>query len=68
VLLAGSRAKRAAFDARLEEAGLTELAAKRLLCPVGLASGRLPAEIAIAFAAGLLEQVGAREDALLVQA
>ena len=68
VLLAGSRGKRATFDARLEDAGLTDLAAERLLCPVGSALGRLPAEIAVVFAARLLEHVGAREAASLVRA
>lgn len=58
----GSRTKRARFMARLSERGFTPEALARLTCPIGVlgAHGKLPAEIAVAVAAQLLQARGAR--------
>jgi xanthine dehydrogenase accessory factor len=54
--LIGSRTKRARFEARLAERGVSALSLARIVCPIGIpgAGGKLPAEIAIAVAAQLL--------------
>lgn len=54
----GSETKRARFTSRLRRAGLNEALLERLCCPVGLPDigTKLPAEIAIAVAAQLLQQ------------
>jgi len=56
--LIGSRTKRQSFLSRLARRGLGEQALARLTCPIGLPGiqGKLPAEIAIATAAQLLER------------
>jgi xanthine dehydrogenase accessory factor len=58
--LIGSRTKRERFAARLRERGRDEALLARLTCPIGLPSvpGKLPAEIAIAVVAELLERRG----------
>jgi xanthine dehydrogenase accessory factor len=55
--LIGSRTKRARFEARLAERGFTPDDLARIVCPIGVpgAGGKLPAEIAIAVAAQLLQ-------------
>lgn len=55
--LIGSATKRARFLARLAERGFPPAQVARLTCPVGVpgAGGKLPAEIAIAVAAQLLQ-------------
>ncbi len=55
--LIGSDTKRARFVSRLRRGGLSDAAISQLVCPVGLpgAGGKLPAEIAIAVAAQLLQ-------------
>ena len=55
VLLLGNAAKRDRFAARLAAAGLADAVQARLICPLGVSSGRRPAEIAIGAAARLLE-------------
>ncbi len=55
--LIGSQTKRARFVARLARDGLPAAAIGRLVCPIGVAGagGKLPAEIAVAVAAQLLQ-------------
>jgi xanthine dehydrogenase accessory factor len=55
--LIGSRSKRARFERRLRQRGITPETLARMTCPIGLAglSGKHPAEIAIATAAQILE-------------
>ncbi|HUZ65496.1 MAG TPA: xanthine dehydrogenase accessory protein XdhC [Acetobacteraceae bacterium] len=55
--LIGSATKRARFSGRLARGGLDPDAIARLVCPIGLpgTGGKLPAEIAIAVAAQLLQ-------------
>ena len=55
--LIGSKIKRAQFERRLAERGLSPLQLARLTCPIGLASirGKEPGVIAVAVAAQLLE-------------
>jgi xanthine dehydrogenase accessory factor len=55
VLLLGSLGKRERYVAQLAEEGLAAEAEARLICPIGITSGRRPAEIAIGAAARLLE-------------
>ncbi|GEJ58916.1 xanthine dehydrogenase accessory protein XdhC [Anaeromyxobacter diazotrophicus] len=56
--LIGSRTKRARFVSRLASRGRTEAELARLTCPIGLpgVGGKLPAEIALAAAAQLLQR------------
>ena len=56
----GSRTKRARFEARLLERGLTAGDMARFACPIGVpgVTGKRPAEIAIAVAAQLLQRRG----------
>lgn len=56
--LIGSETKRARFVARLRRIGLDADAEQRLVCPIGAPGigGKLPAEIAVAVAAQLLQQ------------
>ncbi len=55
--LIGSRTKRARFDRRLLDDGLTEADLARLTCPIGIAElkGKEPAVIAVSLAAQLLQ-------------
>jgi xanthine dehydrogenase accessory factor len=55
--LIGSETKRARFTARLARQGFDQAALERLTCPIGVpgAHGKLPAEIAIAVAAQMLQ-------------
>ena len=53
--LIGSRTKRARFEARLAERGVAARDLARIVCPIGIAGGKHPAEIAIAVAAQLLQ-------------
>ena len=55
--LIGSRTKRARFDRRLRDDGLTDDDLARLTCPIGIAElkGKEPAVIAVALAAQLLK-------------
>ena len=55
--LIGSEAKRASFTGRLLRQGFDRAALARLTCPIGVAGahGKLPAEIAIAVAAQMLQ-------------
>jgi xanthine dehydrogenase accessory factor len=55
--LIGSETKRARFTARLARQGFDHAALERLTCPIGVpgAHGKLPAEIAIAVAAQMLQ-------------
>ena len=55
--LIGSRTKRARFEARLAGRGFPPEDLARIVCPIGIpgAGGKLPAEIAIAVAAQLLQ-------------
>jgi len=55
--LIGSETKRVRFVRRLARRGLTPEAIARLICPIGVpgAGGKLPAEIAIAVAAQILQ-------------
>lgn len=59
--LIGSETKRARFVSRLARRGLPVEAIRRLVCPIGIpgAGGKVPAEIAIAAAAQLLQIRGA---------
>lgn len=54
--LIGSRTKRARFEGRLREAGVTEVELARLTCPIGIPTlkSKAPAVIAVALAAELL--------------
>jgi len=56
--LIGSRTKRARFESRLSERGFSAADLGRLVCPIGIpgASGKLPAEIAIAVVAQILQR------------
>jgi len=60
--LIGSRTKRARFEARLAERGFPAAELARLICPIGIpgAGGKLPAEIAIAVAAQILQRRSGR--------
>ena len=62
--LIGSLTKRARFLQRLSARGLPPEALARLTCPIGIEGirGKLPAEIAIAVAAQLLQRRGAAAD------
>lgn len=62
VWLIGSATKRARFVRRLAQQGLDSAAIARLTCPIGLpgVGGKLPAEIAIAVAAQILQQPSPR--------
>jgi xanthine dehydrogenase accessory factor len=62
--LIGSLTKRARFLQRLSARGLPPEALVRLTCPIGIEGipGKLPAEIAIAVAAQLLQRRGAAAD------
>ncbi len=55
--LIGSETKRARFASRLARLGLSAATIRRLVCPIGVpgAGGKLPAEIAVAVAAQLLQ-------------
>lgn len=57
VCLIGSATKRVRFVRRLAQRGLAPSAIERLVCPIGVpgAGGKLPAEIAVAVAAQLLQ-------------
>lgn len=61
--LIGSRTKRARFDHRLRDDGLTDADLARLTCPIGIAElrGKEPAVIAIGLAAQLLKLTEASE-------
>lgn len=63
--LLGSRKKRAEFEVRFAQDGLSAEQIAQLSCPVGLASvrGSAPEVIAVATAAQVLEIVGADEPA-----
>lgn len=63
--LIGSRTKRARFDRRLRDDGVTEAELARLTCPIGIADlkSKEPAVIAIALAAQLLKLTEAAGDA-----
>src|SRR5205823_11221528 len=55
--LIGSRTKRARFESRLKDDGITEAELARLVCPIGIPSlkNKAPAVIAVALAAELLQ-------------
>jgi xanthine dehydrogenase accessory factor len=55
--LIGSRTKRARFESRLKNDGITETQLARLVCPIGIPSlkNKAPAVIAVALAAELLQ-------------
>lgn len=55
--LIGSRSKRARFETRLRQRGVSEASLQRLVCPIGLPgiSGKEPEIVALAAAAQLLE-------------
>lgn len=55
--LIGSATKRARFERRFRDLGLSEALIERLTCPIGIAGigGKSPAEIAVAVAAQLLQ-------------
>jgi len=59
--LIGSATKRARFEKRLREAGVSEAALARLACPIGIGgiTGKDPAMIAISVAAQLAAFVSA---------
>ncbi len=63
--LIGSASKSARFRSRLLRDGLDRQTLSRLTCPIGVphVSSKLPAAIAIAIAAQLLQQIGAGEAA-----
>jgi xanthine dehydrogenase accessory factor len=54
--LIGSATKRARFESRMRDAGLSDAARQRLVCPVGVEGidGKEPAMIAVSMAAALL--------------
>jgi xanthine dehydrogenase accessory factor len=68
--LIGSRTKRATFLSRLEARGRTPAQLGRLTCPIGVAgiTGKLPAVIAVAVAAELLQVQGRAEAARVAAA
>jgi xanthine dehydrogenase accessory factor len=55
--LIGSRTKRARFESRLKDDGITDAQLARLVCPIGIPSlkNKAPAVIAVALAAELLQ-------------
>ena len=63
--LIGSRTKRARFESRLKDDGVTDAQLARLNCPMGIAvlKGKAPAVIAVALAAELLQVTQEEETA-----
>ena len=62
--LIGSSSKRRRFEKRLQEHGLGQARVERLVCPIGIdgIKGKLPAAIAIATAAEILQEYENRKD------
>lgn len=60
--LIGSSTKKARFQRRLRELGISEALLARLVCPIGtpLIAGKAPPTIAISVAADLLQRIAAR--------
>ena len=62
--LIGSASKRRRFEKRLQEHGISRAQVERLVCPIGIdgIKGKLPAAIAIATAAEILQEYEKRKD------
>ena len=60
--LIGSKTKRARFEPRLRERGVSEALLSRVVCPIGLPgiAGKVPEVIALAVVAQLLQVAGPR--------